>query len=104
MRVFVDHLGCPEWMPASERCLGSFILDPHHFPPRSCFLRVEEDGRPELTLVIYERDHTKVLVVTDENRAQIAFAYQLAPDMWEEAFRGGLITPEEIRAGWRHAA
>lgn len=104
MRAFIDHTSCPEWLPAQERCLGSFILDPEHVPPRSCFLKVEDDGRPELTLIIYERGRTKVLVITDRNRGRAADGFELMPDMTLRAMREGLITRREIEEGWRHHA
>lgn len=96
MRVYVDHTQCPEWAPASERCLGCFLLDPERTRDRACFLARQEDGHRELTLVIYERGGPRVLVVDEDNRRDLFGHYLAAPDMRREAIRRGLIREEEI--------
>lgn len=102
MRVYIDHTQCPEWGPASERCFGSFALDPEHVRSRACFLRQEDDGHEELTVVIYNPEGEKVLVITDENRGEVFDGYLEIPDMRQQAIRRGLISEQEIEAGWRH--
>lgn len=64
MKVILDRRSCTCWQGSCESCFAG-NLSREHFCP-ACLLEEIDDQRPELTVVILDRDHTeKVLVIPD---------------------------------------
>ncbi|HBY97670.1 MAG: hypothetical protein M5U01_37275 [Ardenticatenaceae bacterium] len=90
MIVYMDRQWCSCWQAACEATFGWKLLY-RDFGPGGCMVETEEDGRPELTFYIKDRDGVdKVLVVTEENWADAYDSWLL---LWQrqERERAGLV-------------
>jgi hypothetical protein len=55
-----------------QSCFASFVLHGCS-PDRPCITDVEDDGKPETTLILRNGDYQRVVTITDENREQWAY-------------------------------
>ncbi len=79
MKVLLDRRSCPVWQAACESCFAGNLTQEHFCP--ACLVEEIEDGRPELTVQIIDRDGSeKTLVVTDKNWGEVYDSWLLA---WE---------------------
>ncbi len=69
MKVWMDRRWCPCWQAACEASFGWKLLR-WDFAPGGCIVEAVDDGRPEITFYIKDRDVDKVLIVTEENWAE----------------------------------
>jgi len=82
MKIILDRRGCNCWTAACEAHFAWHFLR-EEVTPVDCTLEVVEDGRPERTFFIQDRDGVdKVLVVDQEN---LALAYDSWTLAWEQA-------------------
>lgn len=80
MRIVLDRRSCNCWDAACETHFGWHFLR-EEVTPVDCTIEVADDGQPEITFLIKDRDGVdKVLVVTEENYAEAYDSWQLA---WE---------------------
>ena len=80
MKIVLDRRGCACWEPACEAHFGWHFLR-GEITPVDCTAEVIDDGRPERTFVILDRDGLdKVLVVNEANWAEAYDSWVLA---WE---------------------
>jgi hypothetical protein len=81
MKIILDQRTCQCWDAACETHFGWHFLR-EEITPVDCTADVVDDGRPELTFVIKDRDgRDKVLVVDEENRDLAYDSWRLA---WEQ--------------------
>lgn len=81
MKIVLDRRTCNCWDPACETHFGWHFLR-EEITPVDCTVEIEEDGRPESTFLIKDRDGIdKVLVVNKEN---LADAYDSWRQAWEQ--------------------
>lgn len=81
MKIILDQRTCQCWDAACETHFGWHFLR-EEITPVDCTADVVDDGRPELTFVIKDRDGSdKVLVVDEENRDLAYDSWRLA---WEQ--------------------
>jgi hypothetical protein len=79
MKVILDRRSCKCWLGSCESCFAGNLVQEHFCP--ACLLDEIEDGRPELTVHILDRDQTeKTLVVDEDNWGEIFDSWLLA---WE---------------------
>ncbi len=85
MKIILDRRTCQCWDAPCETHFGwHFLRD--EITPVDCTAEVVDDGRPEITFVIKDRDGSdKVLVVDQENR-------DLAYDTWRLAWEQQHLT------------
>jgi hypothetical protein len=80
MKIVLDRRSCKCHEPACEAHFGWHFLR-EEVTPVDCTLEIVEDGQPETTFLIMDRDGLdKVLVVNEENRAEAYDSWLLA---WE---------------------
>lgn len=80
MKIVLDQRACKCWDPACEAHFGTHFLGAE-VTPVDCTIEISEDGRPERTFVIKDRDGSdKVLVVDENNWADVYDGWRLA---WE---------------------
>ncbi|HEC24282.1 MAG TPA: hypothetical protein ENI95_15345 [Chloroflexi bacterium] len=62
MKIVIDHDNCEHASAFADRCLGATIREPEGHE-RYCMAHVEDDGKPELTVVLIfdGQEHTLVL-------------------------------------------
>ena len=79
MKIVLDRRSCNCWEPACETHFGwHFLRD--EVTPVDCTVEVTDDGQPETTFLILDRDGIdKTLVVSAENWAA-------AYDSWRQAW------------------
>ena len=81
MKIVLDRRSCNCWEPACETHFGWHFLR-EEITPVDCVIEMTDDGRPETTFIIKDRDEmTKVLVVDEKNRPE---AYDSWRQAWEE--------------------
>ncbi|MFU8771181.1 MAG: hypothetical protein ACNA8H_02040 [Anaerolineales bacterium] len=81
MKILIDRTKCNVYDPACEAHFGWHFLR-EEITPVDCTLEVIDDGRPERTFVIKDKDGLeKVLVVDDDNLAEAYDSWILA---WEK--------------------
>lgn len=86
MRVILDRSNCIRWQGSCEACFANHLTK-REFDTTDCVLDVEEDGRPEIVMKIYDRDGSiKSLVVNEENFGKAYDSWLL---LWEE--QAGLV-------------
>lgn len=71
MKIRLDRRKCDSWIGACEACFSEHYLG-REVLPNYCLVDIEEDGQPDRTFVILDKDGgEKVLVVDEENWAEI---------------------------------
>ncbi len=70
MKVYMNRAWCSCWIAACERTFG-WRVDHNEWGPGGCVVETEDDGRPEITVFVKDKDGDKVLVISDENRAAV---------------------------------
>ncbi len=65
MRILIDHDLCQHGGAFADRCLGATIRYPLGHE-RYCTAQIEDDGRPELTVVLHMEGQEYELVLQDE--------------------------------------
>ena len=55
-----------------QSCFASFVLH-NGSEDRPCITDVDDDGKPELTLILRNGDNERVVTITDENRELWAY-------------------------------
>jgi hypothetical protein len=81
MKIIIDRTMCNVYDPACEAHFGWHFLR-EEITPVDCAIEVIDDGRPERTFVIKDKDgKEKVLVVNEENLAEAYDSWILA---WEK--------------------
>lgn len=85
MKIILDRRTCNCWEPACETHFGwHFLRD--EVTPVDCTVEIRDDGQPETTFLILDRDGIdKVLVVDEENWAEAYDSWRLA---WEKQQAG----------------
>jgi hypothetical protein len=81
MKIVLDRRSCNCYEQACETHFGwHFLRD--EITPIDCTVEVEDDGQPEITFYIKDRDGVdKVLVVNEENKAEV---YDSWVRVWEK--------------------
>jgi hypothetical protein len=81
MKIVLDRRSCNCWDAPCETHFGwHFLRD--EITPIDCTIEVSDDGKPETTFLIYDRDGVdKTLVVDDANRSEASDSWRLA---WEK--------------------
>lgn len=81
MKIVLDRRSCNCYEPACESHFGWHFLR-EEITPIDCVIEITEDGKPERTFVILDRDgKDKTLVVDPENQP---LAYDSWLQAWEE--------------------
>ncbi|MDX1435413.1 MAG: hypothetical protein R3335_01285 [Anaerolineales bacterium] len=81
MKVILDRRSCTCWEAACESCFAGNLLAEFFVP--ACIVEEIDDGGPDLTVVLWDRDSSeKTLVVTEENWGAVFDSWMLA---WQEA-------------------
>jgi len=81
MKIILDQRSCKCWDAACETHFGWHFLG-EDVTPVDCTIEVAEDGRPERTFLIKDRDGTdKILVVDESNKGDAYDSWRLA---WED--------------------
>jgi hypothetical protein len=81
MKIVLDRRTCNCWDPACETHFAWHFLR-EEITPVDCTVEIVEDGRPESTFLIKDRDGVdKILVVDKEN---LADAYDSWRQAWEQ--------------------
>jgi hypothetical protein len=70
MQVHMNRLLCNCWQAACERTFG-WRVEHDEWGPGGCVVETREDGRPEVTVLIKDRDGDKILTITPYNRAAV---------------------------------
>ena len=85
MKIVLDRRSCKCWDAACDTHFGwHFLRD--EVTPVDCTIEIVDDGKPETTFVIMDRDGVdKTLVVNDQNRAEAYDSWQVA---WEQQQAG----------------
>lgn len=71
MRVKINRNVCPAHLAFCERCLGRFLLFPEGYE-RRCFEDLEDDHSDLLTIELHTGGETRVLVLDEQTRKEIA--------------------------------
>ena len=78
MKIVLDQRQCKCWDPACEAHFGTHFLGPE-VTPVDCTIEISEDGRPEKTFIIKDRDGSdKVLVVDEANWGDVYNSWRQA--------------------------
>lgn len=81
MKIVLDRRSCNCWDAPCETHFGWHFLR-EEITPVDCTLEIQEDGKPDRTFVILDRDGTeKTLIVGEGNRGLAYDSWQLA---WDE--------------------
>jgi hypothetical protein len=81
MKITLDRRSCKCWQPACEAHFGNHFLG-EEIEPVECLIQTEDDGHPEMTFLILDRDGVdKTLVIDENNRADAIDSWRLA---WEK--------------------
>ncbi len=67
MKIFLDRSMCDDSLPTCERRMARLIQHPLG-EDRPCITAIEDDGLPELTLVVKSDGQEAVIVLDDEAR------------------------------------
>jgi hypothetical protein len=95
MKIYLDRHNCTSWIGACETCFSQHYLG-EQILPNFCLLDVEDDGQPERTFVIKDRDgEEKVLVVDEENWPEVEDSWFISWKKQNELSLGD-HQPEEV--------
>lgn len=67
MQVFMDRTACSCWIAACERTFG-WRVEHNDWSEGGCIVQATDDGKPEVTIFLKDRDGNKVMTLTDLNR------------------------------------
>jgi len=67
VKIFLDRSMCNDSLPTCERRMARLIRYPFG-EDRPCITAIEDDGRPELTIVIKSEDQEATIILDDETR------------------------------------
>jgi hypothetical protein len=82
MKIYLDRRYCTSWAAPCEQCFSWHYLG-DEIRPNYCMVELVEDGRPERTFYIKDRDGVdKILVVDEDNWADVHDSWML---MWEKS-------------------
>ena len=77
MKIKIDRRKCTCWSAACETCFSWHYLG-DEVRPNYCLIDMEDDGKPERTFYIEDRDGVdKVLVVDEDNWAEVYDGWQM---------------------------
>ena len=71
MKIIINHDTCTHGGDFADRCLAATIRHPLGHE-RYCTERVEDDGRPELTVVLVYDGIEHTVVIRDEKEREVA--------------------------------
>jgi hypothetical protein len=70
MKVYMNRAWCTCWWVACERTFGWRVAH-NDWGPGGCVVETEDDGRPETTVLMKDKDGDKILIITDANRNNV---------------------------------
>jgi hypothetical protein len=80
MKIVLDRRSCSCWDAACDTHFGWHFLR-GEITPVDCTIEIVDDGKPETTFLIMDRDgKDKTLIVNDQNRAEAYDSWQAAWD------------------------
>jgi hypothetical protein len=71
MKITIDHDHCQHGGEFADRCLAATIRNPLGHE-RFCMAQVDEDGQPELTVVLVFDGEEHTLILHDQRERDIA--------------------------------
>jgi hypothetical protein len=71
MKITIDHDKCLHGGFFAEKCLAATLRSPLGHE-RSCMAAVEEDGKPEITVILIEDGKEQVIILHNEDEQQAA--------------------------------
>lgn len=74
MKIVIDHDTCQHAGAFADRCLAATVRNPLGHE-RFCMAQMEDDGNPELTVVLIFGGQEHTLILADENE-QNAVAFE----------------------------
>ena len=81
MKIVLDRRTCTCWQPSCEAHFSTHFLG-KEITPIECLINMQEDGQPELTFFIMDRDGVdKTLVVDESNRPDAVDSWR---ELWEK--------------------
>ena len=83
MKIVINHDNCQHANAFADRCLAATIRNPLGHD-RYCAAQVEDDGRPELTVVLIFDGEEHTLVLRDEAEREV-----VASEGWPAFLRPG---------------
>lgn len=86
MQVYMNRVWCTCWQAACERTFG-WRVDHNEWGLGGCVVETREDGRPEITVFIKDKDGDKVLRITPENRAAVIDGWGLVAQSSPRGYR-----------------
>lgn len=85
MKIILDRRSCNCWDAPCESHFGWHFLR-EEITPVDCTLEIQDDGKPERTFFILDRDGIdKTLIVDEDNRALAYDSWQTAWDQQQKA-------------------
>jgi hypothetical protein len=81
MKLYLDRRNCNSWAAACETCFSwHYMRD--EVEPNYCLYDLVDDGRPERTFYIKDRDGVDKILVVDENN-------------WQDVYEGWILDWEK---------
>lgn len=78
MKIHIDRRKCTCWAAACETCFSSNYLG-EEIKPNYCLIETVEDGSPDRTFLVTDRDGVdKILVVDETNWSDFQDAWMLS--------------------------
>jgi hypothetical protein len=71
MKITIDHDKCNHSGFFAEKCLAATLRSPLGHE-RSCMAAIEEDGRPEVTVILIEDGKEQTIILHNEDEQQAA--------------------------------
>jgi hypothetical protein len=71
MRIIIDHDKCLHGGFFAEKCLAETLRNPLGHE-RSCMAAIEEDGKPEVTVILIEDGKKQTIILHNEDEQQAA--------------------------------
>ena len=79
MKIILDRRSCNCWEPACETHFSWHFLR-QEITPIDCVIEMADDGKPELTFLVLDRDGVDKVLVIDESNHDAAY------DSWRQAW------------------
>jgi hypothetical protein len=86
MKIIINHDNCQHTGAFADRCLAATIRSPLGHE-RYCMAQVEDDGRPELTVVLIFDGQGHTLILSDEMERE-----SIAAEGWPAFLRAESIS------------
>ncbi|MDE3090289.1 MAG: hypothetical protein KGJ80_12985 [Chloroflexota bacterium] len=67
MLVYMDRTACSCWIAACERTFG-WRIEHNDWGEGGCIVESRDDGKPEVTIMLKDRDGNKRMTITQSNR------------------------------------